>query len=142
MLVTEILKAKGDTVFTVAPDETLEQAARLLEDRRVGAMIVLDGEAVVGILSERDIVSAVARDGQDALGRAVDCCMTRDVVYASPNETVDQLLGRMTNRRIRHLPVVHGGKLCGIVSIGDLVKSKIDEVQAEAEGLRSYISAG
>ncbi len=142
MLVTEILKAKGDMVFTVAPDETLEQAARLLEDRRVGAMIVLDGEEVVGILSERDIVSGLAKHGARALERQVSDCMTRDVVYASPNETVDQLLGRMTDRRIRHLPVVHREKLCGIVSIGDLVKSKIDEVQAEAEGLRSYISAG
>lgn len=142
MLVTEILKAKGDSVFTVAPDETVGSAAVLLMERRVGAVVVLDGEAVVGILSERDIVGVIARDGAVALETPVSACMTAEVVYARPTETVDQLMGRMTDRRIRHLPVVHGERLCGIVSIGDLVKSKIGEVEAEREGLRAYISAG
>lgn len=142
MLVTQILKVKGDSVFTCGPDETLAAAAAELMARRVGAVVVLDGEQVVGILSERDIVVAVARDGEGALQHPVSRCMSADVVYASPRETVDQLLARMTDRRIRHLPVVHGERLCGIVSIGDLVKSKIDEVEAEREGLRAYISAG
>jgi len=142
MLVTEILKAKGDTVFTMAPDQTVAAAAGELMQRRVGAVVVLDGERVVGILSERDIVAVIAREGAAALENAVSCCMNQEVVYARPNETVDVLMGRMTDRRIRHLPVVHGEKLCGIVSIGDLVKSKIGEVEAEARGLKAYISAG
>lgn len=142
VLVTEILKTKGDLVFTVGPDESIQSAAEQLLERRVGAVVVLDGESVVGILSERDVVQVVAREGAGALANAVSCCMTRDVHTARPNESVDQLLARMTDRRIRHLPVVHDGRLCGIVSIGDLVKSKIEEVEAESQGLRQYIAAG
>lgn len=142
MLVTEILKSKGDTVFTVGPGDTIQDAANLLLERRVGAMVVLDGETVVGILSERDIVGVVAREGAEALANPVSCCMTREVHYARPNETVDDLMGRMTDRRVRHLPVMHQERLCGVVSIGDLVKSKIQEIEAERQGLRDYISAG
>lgn len=142
MLVTEILKSKGDTVFTVGPEDTIQDAANLLLERRVGAMVVLDGDTVVGILSERDIVSVVAREGAGALANPVSCCMTREVVYAQPNETVDDLMGRMTDRRVRHLPVIQRERLCGVVSIGDLVKSKIQEIEAESRGLRDYIAAG
>ena len=142
MLVSQILKQKGDMVFTVAPQETVAAAAGLLEARRVGAMVVIDGDAVVGILSERDVVRVIARGGSAALGEPVSGCMTPDVLFAKPSETVDILLERMTDRRIRHLPVVEGGRLVGIVSIGDLVKRKIDETQAEADGLKAYIAAG
>ncbi len=142
MLVSQILKDKGDMVFTVAPQETVAAAAALLESRRVGAMVVIDGDAVVGILSERDVVRVIALGGISALQEPVSGCMTRDVLFARPHETVDMLLERMTDRRIRHLPVVDGQRLAGIVSIGDLVKQKIAETQAEAEGLKAYISAG
>lgn len=142
MLVTEILKGKGDLVFTVSPDESIQSAAEQLLERRVGAVVVLDGEAVAGILSERDVVQVVAREGPSALHNPVSCCMTREVHTAAPNESVDALLARMTDRRVRHLPVVRDGRLCGIVSIGDLVKSKIEEVEAESRGLRQYIAAG
>ncbi|MBV9995297.1 MAG: CBS domain-containing protein [Caulobacteraceae bacterium] len=142
MLVSQILKEKGDMVFTASPSETVAAAAALLHARRVGAMVVLDeGEEVVGIVSERDIVRVVAEKGAEALTLKVADCMTRDVVFASPQETVDSLLGRMTDRRIRHLPVLKDGRLIGIISIGDLVKSKIAETVAEAEGLKAYISA-
>jgi CBS domain-containing protein len=142
MLVSQILKTKGDLVFTATPAETVGAVAALLHSRRVGALVVLENERVAGIVSERDIVRAVAEEGAGALGKPVSCCMTLDVVYAEPGETVNSLLERMTDRRVRHLPVVQGGRLVGIISIGDLVKSKISEVEAEADGLKAYIAAG
>lgn len=143
MLVSQILKDKGDMVFTASPSDTVGAVAALLHSRRVGAMIVVteDG-AVAGIVSERDVVSMVASEGSGGLNRPVSVCMTSDVIFADPKETVDELLARMTDRRIRHLPVLRDGRLAGIVSIGDLVKHKISEVTAEADGLRAYISAG
>ena len=141
MLVSQILRTKGDTVFTVGPSETISAVAALLHSRRVGALVVLDAERVVGIVSERDVVRALAESGAVALGQAVSGVMTRDVLFAAPGETVDSLLTRMTDRRIRHLPVCLKERLVGIVSIGDLVKSKISEVEAEADGLKAYIAA-
>jgi len=142
LLVSQILKDKGDLVFTAGPGETVGAVAALLHTRRVGAMVVVDGDQVVGIVSERDIVRMVAEQGAGALHRTIDICMTRDVVFATPAETVDSLLGRMTDRRIRHLPVMREGRLAGIISIGDLVKHKISEIEAEADGLKAYIAAG
>jgi CBS domain-containing protein len=141
MLVSQILRTKGDTVFTTRPDEAVATVAELLHSRNVGALIVMDAERVVGIVSERDVVRAVAEDGPEALKRPVSDYMTANVLFAEPGETVDGLLGRMTDRRIRHLPVCKSERLVGIVSIGDLVKSKISEVEAEADGLKAYIAA-
>lgn len=143
MLVSQILKDKGDLVFTASPQETVGAAAALLHSRRVGAMVIVDAdEAVVGILSERDIVRVIAREGASALTKPITACMSSEVIFAHPEESVDALLERMSDRRIRHLPVVRSGRLAGIISIGDLVKYKIDEAQAEADGLKAYISAG
>ena len=143
MLITEILKAKGDTVFTVAPDDTVARAAARLHDHRVGALVVHDEQdGIAGIFSERDVVRALARGGGAALEQPVSAFMTRDVIYAAPGEPVDSLLGRMTDRRIRHLPVSERGRLVGIVSIGDLVKVKIAEAVEEAQSLKTYIAAG
>lgn len=141
MLVSQILRSKGDTVFTIAPTETVAAVAALLHSRRVGALVVLDKDAVVGIVSERDVVRAVAEGGAAALDRRISTVMTKDVFFAQPGETVDSLLTRMTDRRIRHLPVCQNDRLVGIVSIGDLVKWKISEVEAEADGLKAYIAA-
>jgi CBS domain-containing protein len=142
MFVSQILRTKGDLVFTVSPSETVAEVANLLHARRVGALVVLDAERVVGIVSERDIVRIVADRGAGALTQPVSDCMTANVLFAEPGETVDSLLSRMTDRRIRHLPVCSKERLVGIVSIGDLVKSKISEVEAEADGLKAYIAAG
>ncbi len=142
MLVSQILKDKGDRVLTAAAEESMSDAARRLEAERVGALLVMDGDRVAGIISERDIVREVALAGRDALERRVHECMTTDVIVAAPTETVDALLGRMTNRRVRHLPVIQGGRVCGMVSIGDLVKFKISEVEHEAQELKAYIAAG
>jgi CBS domain-containing protein len=141
MLVSQILKNKGASVFRCSPQETLLAAASVLHSRKVGALVVLDEQDhVVGIVSERDIVRALAQQGAMALSLPVASCMSRDVVYAGPNESVDALMARMSDRRIRHLPVCDGDKLFGIVSIGDLVKTKIAETEAEAQELKAYIA--
>ncbi len=142
MLVSQVLKSKGDFVYTASPDDTIIQVATVLHEKRVGTMVVVVGDReVVGIVSERDIVRMVAKTGGEGLDQPVSTCMTREVIFAAPAETVDVLLERMTDRRIRHLPVCNGHHLMGLVSIGDLVKTKIAETVAEAEGLRAYISA-
>jgi len=141
MLVSQILKTKGDAVFTTGPDETVGAVAAQLHGKGVGALVVLDADKVVGIVSERDIVRAVAAHGAGVLKRPVAEFMTANVHFAEPGETIDSLLGRMTDRRIRHLPVCKSDRLVGIVSIGDLVKWKISEVEAEADGLKAYIAA-
>ncbi len=108
----------------------------------MGAVVVVNGERdVVGIVSERDIVRIVAERGAEGLVLSVSDGMSRDVIFAEPGERIDLILERMTDRRIRHLPVVSDGRLAGIISIGDLVKAKIAETEAEAEGLRAYIAA-
>jgi CBS domain-containing protein len=141
MLVSQILRTKGDQVYTVGPAETVAGVAALLTQRKVGALVVLEADRVVGIVSERDVVRALAEAGVGALKHPVSDFMTPDVLYGEPGETVDSLLGRMTDRRIRHLPICKNERLLGIVSIGDLVKAKISEVEAEADGLKAYIAA-
>lgn len=141
MLVSQILRTKGDTVFTIKPTDTVGVVAELLHARGIGALVVLEAERVAGIVSERDVVRAIASQGMEALKRPVSDFMTVNVLFADPGETVDSLLSRMTDRRIRHLPVCKAERLVGIVSIGDLVKWKISEVEAEADGLKAYIAA-
>src|ERR1700748_1514244 len=141
MLVSQILKQKGSAVYTCSPLETVAAAAAVLHSRRVGALVVMDeGDHVVGMFSERDVVRVIAQQGHMGLQAPVSSCMTRGVIYADPAETVADLMTRMTDRRIRHLPVCKHGALMGIVSIGDLVKSKIAETEAEAEELKAYIA--
>lgn len=142
MLVAEILKSKGGEVFSISPDTTMAQACAELDSRRVGALIVCDADRVAGVISERDVVRAVAQDGAGALTRPVADYMTRDVIFAEPGETVAVLMGRMTDRRIRHLPVLKDSRLAGVISIGDVVKCQIAEATREAEQLRTYIAAG
>lgn len=140
MLVAEIIRNKGEAVYSVAPDLTLAEACQELERRRVGALIVCDGDRVVGILSERDVVRAVAGSGSAALDDRVSAHMTSKVVFAEPAESVAVLMERMTDRRIRHLPVMRESRLAGVVSIGDVVKCHIEETMREAESLRTYIA--
>lgn len=143
MLIVSILKDKGDKVYSLSGQATLEEAAKELNARRVGAIVVLDGDgALAGVLSERDIVREIAKSGPAALSSKVSEAMTKAVITATPDETVDVGMARMTDRRIRHLPVIAGGKLVGIISIGDLVKRKIEEAEAHAEAMKSYIAAG
>ena len=141
MNVETILRNKGNWVATIRPDATVADAIALLNRERIGAIVVSeDGMGVDGILSERDIVIALADAGTDLLSRQVEEIMTRDVATCDPGDTVGELMAEMTNRRIRHFPVVADGRLCGIVSIGDLVKNRLDEVEFEAQSLRSFIA--
>ncbi|HSZ53306.1 MAG TPA: CBS domain-containing protein [Caulobacteraceae bacterium] len=142
MLICQVLTDKGDRVFSAAPSETIETVAMRLWTRRVGSLVILDEAGdVVGLVSERDIVRVVAEGGGDALGLPVSEVMNREVAFASPSDTVESILARMTDRRVRHLPVCKERRLVGIISIGDLVKSKIAETEAEAEHLRAYIAS-
>ena len=141
MNVHTILRNKGKSVVTIHPDATVERAVAVLRLRGIGALVVSDdGENVVGILSERDIVEAMARHGGELLAVSVREVMTCPVVTCEPGDSVAELMAEMTNRRIRHFPVVDDGRLVGIVSIGDLVKSRLDEIEYEAHSMRSFIA--
>lgn len=143
MLVKQILGEKGREVVTVSGDATLSEAARLLAQRRIGAVVVRDGrDGVAGILSERDIICALADQSVNALAQSVAQHMTRKVTTCRESDAIDDLMELMTRKRFRHVPVMENGKLAGIVSIGDIVKSRIAETVAEAESLRGYIAAG
>jgi CBS domain-containing protein len=143
MKVSHILQEKGRDVVTVAATVTIAEATKLLAAKRIGAVIVRDGGgAVGGILSERDIVRALAKSGADCLSHKVADHMTRDVVTCSEADSVDDLMEQMTRGRFRHLPVVEDRQLIGIVSIGDVVKTRIAETVFEAESLRAYIATG
>jgi len=141
MNVETILRTKGQAVATIRPEETIGAAVAQLISRNIGALVVSeDGERVDGIISERDVVHALATRGADLLSLKVAEMMTRSVVTCDPADSVEQLMAEMTNRRIRHFPVVQEGRLCGIVSIGDVVKNRLDEVEYEARSLRSLIA--
>ena len=143
MTLDQIIKDKGADVITIRADVTLREAAQLLDDKKIGSVVATTSEgSLVGVLSERDITRQFARHGADSLTMTVAHAMTRDVITALPTETLDHGLARMNDRRIRHLPVCVEGKLIGLVSIGDLVKWKIHETEAEAEAMKSYIASG
>lgn len=140
MIVKSILSAKGDSVATIAPTATLAEAANILAKRRIGALVVTGaGGRITGIISERDIVRALAEHGGQALQFPLTDVMTRKVVTCAPTDTVSILMERMTAGKFRHLPVTDDDKLVGIVSIGDIVKYRLTELQQEQDALRDYI---
>jgi CBS domain-containing protein len=142
MILATILSEKGRDVATTAASVTIREVVAELAARKIGALVVVEGvDRVVGIVSERDIVKALARKGGAVLDDPVGTIMTREVVTCADSETVIRVMGRMTRGRFRHLPVVKGGRLDGIVSIGDVVKARIGEVEREADDMRSYIAA-
>jgi CBS domain-containing protein len=140
VIVREILDTKGRDVTTITPDKTLSEAAQLLAERKIGALVVTGAKRrVTGILSERDIVKAVSKDGATALLATVESVMTREVVMCGTSDTMAELMGQMTARRIRHMPVIENDRLAGIISIGDVVKHRLAEIERESSALRSYI---
>jgi CBS domain-containing protein len=143
MQVRHLLRDKGREVVTIASDATISEAARLLARRRIGAVVVRhrDG-SLAGILSERDIVRAVADDSIAALGQTVGAHMTRSLSTCAEADSVEDIMEQMTRGRFRHVPVLEEDRIVGIVSIGDVVKSRIEETLREAESLREYIAAG
>jgi CBS domain-containing protein len=143
MSVGEILKAKGSNVETIARDATVGDAVARLRDAEIGALVVSsDGQSVDGVLSERDVVEGLADHGADILGRKVEDVMTSRVATCSPEDGVEKVMLEMTELRARHFPVVDGSRLVGIVSIGDVVKNRLDEVQLEKNVLRDSYIAG
>lgn len=143
MYVETILKTKGREVIAVKPGESVASAAETLHRRRIGAALVLDEDgSVVGMLSERDVVRGLALHGGVVLGKRVSDLMTAEVLTCEPGDPVDHIMSIMTERRVRHLPVVRHGKLVGVISIGDVVKHRLAEIESEAQRLREYIATG
>jgi len=139
--VAQILKQKGRTVVTAEPSQTLESIVGVLAVHRIGAVLIRDTAGrIAGIVSERDIVRALAEHGAAALHRTAAEVMTRNVHTCTPGDTEAGLMAEMTEHRIRHLPVVEAGKLVGIVSIGDVVKRRIETIEREAEEMKAYIA--
>ncbi|MGD9701487.1 MAG: CBS domain-containing protein [Acidimicrobiia bacterium] len=137
MKVSEILRTKGDRVATVEPGETVRTAVERMTRRSIGSLVVVDGDArIVGMISERDVMRALATNDVTALSRVVRDVMTTDVVTCGRDDRLGELMAVMTRRRIRHLPVVEDQRLVGIVSIGDLVKSRLEELELESRVLR------
>jgi CBS domain-containing protein len=143
MLIQRILSAKGGEVLTVPAATTVADAVAQLAEHRIGALVVSDdGETVAGILSERDIVRALATQRNKVLGQSVADLMTVEVFTCGPDATAEELMALMTERRIRHIPIVADGKLAGIVSIGDVVKHRLGELENETQVLHEYIATG
>lgn len=142
MRITDLLRGKGSEVASVPPKVSVAGLLEELARHNIGAMVVLDGDRLVGIVSERDVVRRLNERGAALLNVPVEEIMTTDVVTCGPDETVDRLAAIMTERRIRHMPVVSGGELVGIVSIGDVVKSRIRQLESDREQLESYIARG
>lgn len=142
VMVNQILTAKGSDVFTLSPEASGLDAVGALAQHNIGALIVATPDRVIqGIISERDVVRVLAKGGQEALGRPVSEMMTTNVRTCSEDASVPEVMAIMTQGRFRHLPVERDGKLVGVVSIGDVVKHRIAEIEREAEDIRSYISA-
>ena len=140
MRISNVIHRKGDLVVTVRSDATVRQLLEVLEEHKIGAVVVSDdGSTVTGIVSERDVVRHLHTVGAALLEQAVATIMTSDVQTCSPDDDIEDLARTMTDRRIRHVPVVIDGKLHAIVSIGDVVKSRIDELRTERDHLVDYI---
>lgn len=141
MFVSDILKAKGGSVVSVTSEQPVNEALALLAKHRIGAVLVVDpGGGIAGILSERDLVRAMHRIGKSVFDKRVGDLMTTPVVTCSPKDPVGAIEGMMTAQRFRHVPVLQDGKLIGLVSIGDVVKARIEEAEAEVDALRRYIA--
>ena len=139
MKVSNVLDVKGNDVFTVRPDVTIDMLAHKLRALHVGAIVVSsDGNTVEGIISERDVAYGLAEYGAELLNRKVSDLMTTSVVTCTRESTIADLMKLMTHRRIRHLPVVENGKLVGVISIGDIVRHRVAEIQLEADVMRDY----
>lgn len=142
MNIQAILGDKGAEVATVSADSKLSEAVRVLGERRIGALPVVEGDRVVGIISERDVIYCLKDHGAEVLDWPVSRLMSSPAITVDPSTEVLSALALITQRRVRHLPVVSGGRLVGIVSIGDLVKYRIERIEFEAQAMREYIQSG
>ena len=143
MNVKTIIGNKGRDVITARESDKISDVASSLSANKIGALVISnDGVHINGIVSERDIVHGLVEHGASLLDREISDVMTRDVFTCSPDDSVDELMAKMSGRRIRHLPCVEGDRLCGMISIGDVVKYRLVEIEAEAEAMRAYIATG
>ena len=143
MLIAQILAGKGSDVISTRPEATIAEVAGLLKEKRIGAVVVTDADGrLCGILSERDLARGLANYGSKLLDMKVGTLMTSDVVTCSPDDGIETLMQTMTDGRFRHLPVVKDGELTGIISIGDVVKHRLKELEAETHMLQDYIHGG
>lgn len=140
MQIAQLLAQHEHELVTSSTGSTVAEAARLLADKRIGALPVFEGGVIAGIFSERDLLYCIAKDGAGVLDRTVGEVMTAPAITVTPDTSVNEALALMTRRRIRHLPVVDGSEVKGFVSIGDLVKNRMDQIAGEAEAMREYIA--
>jgi CBS domain-containing protein len=141
MAIASVLREKGSAVETIAADATLYDAVRVLGEKRIGALPVVVSGRIVGIISERDVIYCLSGGGPDVLGWKVEQVMSSPAITTDSDTSVLSALALMTQRRIRHLPVVEGGQIRGLVSIGDLVKHRMERIEAEADAMRAYIQS-
>ncbi len=141
MMIAHLLASRNGEVISVTRGTLVSEAVALLADRRIGAVPVVDGDAVIGIMSERDVIYHLRSDGAAILDWPVERVMTAPVHTVDPDSTLIGALAQMTRRRIRHLPVVKAERMVGLVSIGDLVKARIDNIESEAQAMREYIQS-
>jgi CBS domain-containing protein len=139
--VRQLLEAKAPEIYAIEPDAPVIDAIRLMAEKRIGAVLVMQGSRLVGILSERDYARKIVLQGRSSSDTPVSTIMTGDVITVRPEDTADRCMQIVTNERIRHLPVVRGGEVVGVVSIGDLVKAVIEDQQVELDQLQRYIAS-
>jgi len=137
-----ILKHKGSSVWSIGPDETVYRALQMMAEKEIGALLVLDGEKVVGIFSERDYARKVILQGRSSANTKISELMIRNVIYGSPDDPIQESMAIMTENKIRHLPVIEDGKLCGMVTSGDIINHIISRQKFEIEALKKYITGG
>lgn len=141
MFVRQILSSKGSSIVSIGPSARIADVTSLMAEERIGAVVVLDAdERLAGIVSERDITRGLAEHGAALLDMWADQIMTRDVITCSPDDGIDKLMRKMTTGRFRHLPVMEEAKMVGVISIGDIVKHRLEELEAEASLLQDYIA--
>lgn len=140
MLVSDILKAKGSTVVTAPPSLPVTDALAILTEKRIGSILIMEAGAIAGILSERDIVRALAKRGTDCLQGPVSGLMTAKVVTCAPEQSIAEVMQIMTEGRFRHVPVVSGSRLAGMISIGDVVKWRLEETEEEVRQMTAYVA--
>lgn len=141
MTVASILEIKGNNVITAKPDTTVENVAGILAEKKIGAVVIVDTtDQVCGIASERDVVRQIADKGASALKNPISVCMTHTVVSCDPTDSINQVMENMTKGRFRHVPIIKDGALEGIISIGDVVKARIEEIERDAEDMKRYIA--
>jgi CBS domain-containing protein len=142
MSIKAILKRKGKEVITTSPATSVKRAAELMREKNIAALMVVEGHAIRGIVTERDIVRSLVRHGADVLSKAVSEIMTEKLITGSPDDSVKHVMGVMTRHRIRHFPILENGRLEGLISIGDVVRHRLDDLELEANVLRdAYIAA-